>query len=119
MFQFDQANLMSLFSVTEGVVLYEEGTDPYIGDMFHETPLGLLLFHWMIHNIPHWLHLVFIFSDLLTAFLLYKTAKKCMQLLVSYHLQLIEWPVNALFPIGNISALIDTVFIYKTILTIL
>ncbi|XP_054278899.1 phosphatidylinositol glycan anchor biosynthesis class U protein-like [Macrosteles quadrilineatus] len=68
--------------VTEGVVLYEEGTDPYIGDMFHETPIALIAFHWMIHNIPRWLNIVFITCDLLSAFLLYKAAKQCMKLLM-------------------------------------
>lgn len=72
-----------MISVTEGVELYSEGTDPYIGDMFHETPLALVTFYWMIHHIPRGLHLVFILSDLLTAFLLYKTAKKCASDLVS------------------------------------
>uniref|UniRef100_A0A1B6LCH5 Phosphatidylinositol glycan anchor biosynthesis class U protein n=1 Tax=Graphocephala atropunctata TaxID=36148 RepID=A0A1B6LCH5_9HEMI len=64
--------------VTEGVVLYNEGTDPYVGDMFHETPLGLVVFHWMILNFPRWLHLVFIGCDLITGYLLYKAARKCM-----------------------------------------
>lgn len=73
-----------VISVTEGVFLYNEGTNPYMGDMFHETPLGLVIFHWLIQNIPDSLHLVFIGCDLVTAFLLYKTARKCVADLVSF-----------------------------------
>lgn len=62
--------------VTEGSVLYQENTDPYLGDMFHEMPVGLYLFSWMIQNIPQWLQLIFITCDLLTAHLLYKAAIK-------------------------------------------
>nr|XP_006819314.1 PREDICTED: phosphatidylinositol glycan anchor biosynthesis class U protein-like [Saccoglossus kowalevskii] len=33
--------------VTEGLSLFENGISPYSGDVFHETPLALLMFHYM------------------------------------------------------------------------
>lgn len=62
--------------MTEGAILHQENTDPYLGDMFHEMPVGLYIFSWMIRNIPQWLNLLFITCDLLTAHLLYKAAIK-------------------------------------------
>lgn len=62
--------------VIEGVVLYNEGTNPYLGDMFHETPLVLWFFSWVMENIPDsYINLLFIVCDLLTSFILYKAAK--------------------------------------------
>ncbi|XP_071444560.1 phosphatidylinositol glycan anchor biosynthesis class U protein [Hetaerina americana] len=61
--------------VTEGAYLYHEGIDPYSGDMFHETPVGLVIFDWLIRNCSRWLGLIFVASDLLTAHLLYMTAR--------------------------------------------
>lgn len=69
----------------EGATLYQEGTNPYIGDMFHEMPLGLFIFNWMIQNIPHWLNLIFIICDLLTAHLLFRAASKYIEDLVSFY----------------------------------
>ncbi|KAG8240226.1 hypothetical protein J437_LFUL004686 [Ladona fulva] len=68
--------------VTEGVYLYQEGIDPYSGDMFHETPVGLYVFDWLIRNCSQWLGIIFVASDLLTAHLLYMTAKYFMVELV-------------------------------------
>ncbi|XP_076234830.1 phosphatidylinositol glycan anchor biosynthesis class U [Calliopsis andreniformis] len=63
--------------VTEGVHLYNFGIDPYMGDLFHETPIGLYIFDLIQHHLPRWLLFVlFIFTDLLTALLLAFTAKQ-------------------------------------------
>lgn len=61
--------------VTEGAALYNEGTDPYMGDMLHETPLGLIIYSWMIKSFKENITFVFIVCDLITALLLYSTAK--------------------------------------------
>ena len=62
--------------VTEGVHLYNFGIDPYTGDLFHETPIGLYIFNLIQWYLPHWiLFILFIFTDLLTALLLALTAK--------------------------------------------
>lgn len=65
--------------VTEGVTLYQEGINPYDGDIFHETPLALVIFDHMLRTIPRYIGLVFIFTDLLTSYLLFLTARNFMQ----------------------------------------
>ncbi|XP_034187185.1 phosphatidylinositol glycan anchor biosynthesis class U [Osmia lignaria lignaria] len=62
--------------VTEGVYLYNFGIDPYTGDLFHETPIGLYIFNLIQQYLPHWvLFCLFISTDLLTALLLGLIAK--------------------------------------------
>lgn len=69
-------NFYYLFSVTEGVYLRTFGIDPYIGDLFHETPLGLWAFTYMHQYMSIWgLKCLFVITDLLTAWLLFATAK--------------------------------------------
>lgn len=64
------------FSVTEGVYLYNFGIDPYEGDLFHETPIGLYIFDLMQKYLSQWvLFLLFIATDLITAVCLAITAK--------------------------------------------
>ncbi|XP_034942316.1 phosphatidylinositol glycan anchor biosynthesis class U protein [Chelonus insularis] len=62
--------------VTEGVQLRDFGIDPYSGDLFHETPLGLVVFSWM-HKFLSFqsLKIIFIITDLLTAWFIYLTAR--------------------------------------------
>lgn len=63
--------------VTEGVYLYNCGIDPYLGDLFHETPIGLYLFNLVQQYLPRWiLFCLFISTDLLTALFLGLTAKQ-------------------------------------------
>ncbi|KZC10738.1 Phosphatidylinositol glycan anchor biosynthesis class U protein [Dufourea novaeangliae] len=70
--------------VTEGVHLYNFGVDPYVGDLFHETPIGLYIFDLILQYLPQWtLFFLFIFTDLLTALLLAFTAKQYATELVS------------------------------------
>ncbi|KAL1130048.1 hypothetical protein AAG570_012991 [Ranatra chinensis] len=60
--------------VTEGVALYQEGIDPYTGDIFHETPIALMFLNFLITNIPQAIGCVFVFCDILTAYILYLAA---------------------------------------------
>ncbi|XP_054001309.1 phosphatidylinositol glycan anchor biosynthesis class U protein [Hylaeus anthracinus] len=70
--------------VTEGVHLYNFGIDPYTGDLFHESPIGLCIFDLLQRHLPRWtLFFLFIFTDLLTALLLAFTAKQYATELVS------------------------------------
>jgi phosphatidylinositol glycan class U len=68
--------------VTEGAYLYREGINPYMGDNFHETPLGLTVFNKMITHMPQWIGIIFIVCDLVTAHVLYRTAEMFMSDLV-------------------------------------
>ncbi|XP_008549393.1 phosphatidylinositol glycan anchor biosynthesis class U protein [Microplitis demolitor] len=61
--------------VTEGVHLRNFGIDPYSGDLFHETPIGLVFFTWVHKYLSLWsLRILFIIGDLLTSWFLYATA---------------------------------------------
>lgn len=73
--------LNSWKKLKEGIYLFESGVDPYTGDLFHETPLTLVLFRTLIQLLGPALHLLFIFVDLLTAFLLFRTAANYIHLL--------------------------------------
>jgi phosphatidylinositol glycan class U len=70
--------LNSWRKVTEGAYLYNEGINPYVGDNFHETPLGLIVFDKMINHIPQWIGIIFIVCDIVTAHVLYHTARTFM-----------------------------------------
>lgn len=73
---FFYSKYLYIISVIEGVVLYKDGTNPYIGDMFHESPLVLLLFSWVTQNFSmQWINAFFICCDLLTSYVLYKASK--------------------------------------------
>lgn len=75
--------LNSWRKVTEGAYLYSEGINPYVGDNFHETPLGLIVFDKMINHIPQWIGIIFVVCDLVTAHVLYHTAQTFMSELFS------------------------------------
>uniref|UniRef100_A0A8C3SS02 Phosphatidylinositol glycan anchor biosynthesis class U n=1 Tax=Chelydra serpentina TaxID=8475 RepID=A0A8C3SS02_CHESE len=53
--------------VVEGLALLDLGVSPYSGDVFHETPLIIYLFHFLIE----YSELVFMITDVLTAVALY------------------------------------------------
>ncbi|XP_066482191.1 phosphatidylinositol glycan anchor biosynthesis class U protein isoform X2 [Tiliqua scincoides] len=53
--------------VVEGLALLDLGVSPYSGDVFHETPLIIYLFHFLID----YAELVFMITDVLTAIALY------------------------------------------------
>lgn len=59
----------------EGVYLYDHNVDPYEGDSFHESPIMLVMFYYILKKAPFILPLLFTLFDLLTAFLLYRTSK--------------------------------------------
>lgn len=62
--------------MTEGVYLHKFGIDPYEGDLFHETPIGLYVFNLMQEYLPQWaLFLLFVVVDLTTALCLALAAK--------------------------------------------
>ncbi|XP_043267801.1 phosphatidylinositol glycan anchor biosynthesis class U protein [Venturia canescens] len=63
--------------VTEGVYLKNFGIDPYSGDLFHETPIGLFIFSYMLKYLSIWaLRIIFILTDLATAWFLAATAER-------------------------------------------
>lgn len=41
-------NCVAYFAVVEGLALLDLGVSPYSGDVFHETPLIIYLFHFVI-----------------------------------------------------------------------
>lgn len=59
----------------EGVYLYENNIDPYDGDSFHESPIILLFFHFVMKNVPYILPVLFTALDLMTAHLLFVTSR--------------------------------------------
>lgn len=68
--------------VTEGVVLQKDGVNPYSGDMFHESPVGLALYSKLIEYAAPYLPGIFILLDLITCHLLYLTAVEYMKHLI-------------------------------------
>lgn len=65
----------------EGVYLYDHKINPYEGDSFHESPIMLVTFHFLLTNVPFLLPLLFTLLDLLTAYLLYRTSKAFVRIL--------------------------------------
>ncbi|XP_075428016.1 GPI-anchor transamidase component PIGU isoform X2 [Ascaphus truei] len=59
--------LSSWKRVVEGLSLLDLGVSPYSGDVFHETPLTLYLFHFLVE----YAEIVFMITDALTAVALY------------------------------------------------
>ncbi|CAB1314490.1 unnamed protein product, partial [Coregonus sp. 'balchen'] len=55
----------------EGLALLDLGVSPYAGDVFHETPLIIYLFHFVID----YAEIVFMIADALTAVALYLAVK--------------------------------------------
>lgn len=75
----------------EGVYLYDRKINPYEGDSFHESPIMLIFFHFLMKNVPYLLPLLFTLLDLLTAHLLYRTSKAFVRILkTSQEKQMIE-----------------------------
>lgn len=70
--------------MTEGVALYKDGINPYDGDIFHESPVGLALYSQLIDYASSYLPAVFIIVDLVTGHLLYLTAVEYMKHLVGF-----------------------------------
>ncbi|CAH2238203.1 jg11485 [Pararge aegeria aegeria] len=64
----------------EGVHLYDNGINPYEGDSFHESPIMLILFHFLLKKVPYLLPVIFVVLDALTAHILYKASKVFIQI---------------------------------------
>lgn len=60
--------------VLEGVHLYTVDVDPYSGDLFHESPLVLIVVRFLIQFLGPFIDVVFVSIDILVAHLLYSTA---------------------------------------------
>ncbi|TNM89227.1 hypothetical protein fugu_005482 [Takifugu bimaculatus] len=58
--------------VVEGLALLDLGVSPYSGDVFHETPLIIYLFHFVVD----YAEITFMLADVLTAVALYKAVKE-------------------------------------------
>ena len=70
--------------LVEGVTLSANGVDPYSGAIFHETPLTLAAFSYLLRSLsPLAIDAVFVLADLLAAFLLGKLAAQVRKLLVN------------------------------------
>uniref|UniRef100_A0A6B2EB08 Putative major facilitator superfamily permease n=1 Tax=Phlebotomus kandelakii TaxID=1109342 RepID=A0A6B2EB08_9DIPT len=61
--------------VLEGAHLYDNGVDPYSGDMYHENPLILVITNALIKHLAVFIPSLFIAIDLLAATFIYGTAK--------------------------------------------
>ncbi|XP_063395069.1 phosphatidylinositol glycan anchor biosynthesis class U protein [Cydia fagiglandana] len=67
--------------LVEGVYLYDHNVNPYEGDAFHESPIMLIIFYYIMKKAPFILPLLFTLLDLLTAFLLYRMSKAFVRIL--------------------------------------
>ncbi|PRD28141.1 UNVERIFIED_CONTAM: Phosphatidylinositol glycan anchor biosynthesis class U protein [Trichonephila clavipes] len=59
----------------KGVNLWKHGTNPYDSDIFHESPLGLVTYDFILTYFPGWLPVIFAICDVLTAVVLSLVAK--------------------------------------------
>ncbi|XP_012827216.2 phosphatidylinositol glycan anchor biosynthesis class U protein isoform X1 [Xenopus tropicalis] len=73
-------------SVVEGMALLDLGVSPYSGDLFHETPLILYLFHFLVD----YAEIVFMITDALTAITLYLAVKDYNKLMFKKQKLLLE-----------------------------
>jgi hypothetical protein len=74
------------FLVIEGVYLHQRSQSPYEGDVFHETPTGLVFYSYLLKLNFNILHAIFILCDVLTAFVLTETTRIFFQNIVSVNL---------------------------------
>ncbi|XP_068598907.1 phosphatidylinositol glycan anchor biosynthesis class U protein [Brachionichthys hirsutus] len=58
--------------VVEGLALLDLGVSPYSGDIFHETPLIIYLFHFVVD----YAEITFVLADVITAVALYKAVQE-------------------------------------------
>ncbi|XP_070575617.1 phosphatidylinositol glycan anchor biosynthesis class U protein-like [Ptychodera flava] len=74
--------------VVEGLALYENGISPYSGDVFHETPLTLLMFHYMKNISAELIPIAFIIVDVYIAWLLRSITVLSSRLLLDRQVQM-------------------------------
>lgn len=73
-------NCIIYLTVTEGIHLRNSNIDPYSGDLFHETPVGLLAFAYIHKYLSSWtINILFVITDMFTAWFLYATARHYVQ----------------------------------------
>ncbi|KZS16662.1 phosphatidylinositol glycan anchor biosynthesis class U protein [Daphnia magna] len=65
--------------VVEGVYLHQRSQSPYEGDVFHETPTGLLFYTYLLKLNCNVLQAVFILCDVITAIVLTKATRLFIQ----------------------------------------
>ena len=81
--------MFSLFQLPEAVHLMGHGVSPYDGDTFHEAPLLLYFYRWLLINWSHLIPKMFLVADVLTAILL---SRSCSQQLADT----IDWESEAI-----------------------
>lgn len=62
------------FAVKEGVYLWERRISPYDGDTFHETPLSLQFYRFILSEMNDWIPIIFVLTDVMTAVMLGMTS---------------------------------------------
>ena len=72
-----------LVLVIEGVYLHQRSQSPYEGDVFHETPTGLVFYSYLLKLDFNLLRAIFIFCDVLTALVLTEATRIFFQDIVS------------------------------------
>ncbi|XP_077982983.1 GPI-anchor transamidase component PIGU-like [Glandiceps talaboti] len=74
--------------VVEGLALFESGISPYSGDVFHETPLILLIFHYIKSISSAWIPMIFVLLDLYIAWLLRNIVNSASRLMIDRQVQM-------------------------------
>jgi hypothetical protein len=77
------SNNFIYFLVIEGAYLHQRSQSPYEGDVFHETPTGLVFYTYLLKLNFNVLQAVFILCDVLTAFVLTEATRIFFQDIVS------------------------------------
>jgi len=83
--------------VIEGAYLHQRSQSPYEGDVFHETPTGLVFYTYLLKLNCNVLQAIFILCDVLTAFVLTEATRIFFQDIVStnyFYFQLISQRIN-------------------------
>ncbi|KAJ7998808.1 hypothetical protein DPEC_G00208820 [Dallia pectoralis] len=81
--------------VVEGLALLDLGVSPYAGDVFHETPLMIYFFHFVVD----YAEIVFMMADALTALALYFAVKDYNKMVFrkqKYALEADRYPLDCL-----------------------
>ena len=75
---------MSFLAVIEGVFLHQRSQSPYDGDVFHETPIGLLFYSYLLRLNVGFLYAIFTLCDAFTAIALTQATQIFFRDIVSY-----------------------------------
>lgn len=74
--------LIIIHTVQEGAYLYNNGINPYIGDMYHENPFILIVSSQLINYLPGFIPIIFVGLDLMVGILLFFMAKNFIKQMV-------------------------------------